>query len=91
MTTETKSTTYIVQTAAACMPSSCWGRYGKVAVLEVDAGLERVAMISARSRGCRRVVALWDRRHVGGDRSAFAVARRDAEELAARLNAGEEE
>lgn len=29
---------YIVQSAAACMPSSCKGRYRRVAVLEVEDG-----------------------------------------------------
>jgi hypothetical protein len=27
---------FIVMTAAANMPNSCWGRYGKVAVVETD-------------------------------------------------------
>lgn len=90
--THTKNTKpethYIVQTAAACMPASCWGHYGKVAVLEVDAGVERVAMISERARGCHRVVEVWDRQHMGepNGRSAFYLALAAARELAAKLN-----
>jgi hypothetical protein len=85
--TQMSKTHYIVQTAAANMPNSCWGRYGRVAVLEVDSGLDSVSMISARARGCRRVVETWERRHIGStDRSAFFRALAEAEALAAELN-----
>ena len=84
---EKKMTHYIVQTASAKMPNSCWGRYGKVAVLEVDAGLQSVAMISERARGCRRIVALWDRLHIGStDRSAFWAAHAEAVDMCGKLN-----
>ncbi len=81
------NTHYIVQTAAAHMPNSCWGNYGKVAVLEVDEGVEQVAMISERARGCHRIVSLWDRLNIGKtDRCAFRQAIKEAEEEAAILN-----
>jgi len=80
--------THIVKTARAEMPGSCWGRYGRVAVLEVEPDVADVAMISARARGVRRIVRLWDRRHVGGPRSAFTVALREATALRAELNRG---
>lgn len=80
-------THYIVQTAAAHMPNSCWGRYGKVAVLEVDSGLERVSMISERAIGCHRVVSLWDRKHIGTtERAAFQTCVRLANAEATVLN-----
>ena len=61
---------YIVQTAAARMPASCWGRYRRAAVLEIDlsalpSGRTAPAMISTRARGVSRVVQTWERLHVG--------------------------
>jgi hypothetical protein len=72
---------YIVMTARAPMPSSCWGKYGRVAVIEMDddwLAVERMramlqgrrppirpAMISERARGVVRVVATWERLNIG--------------------------
>jgi len=79
---------FIVQHAAAQMPQSCWGIYRRVAVLEVEDGVERVAMISERARGVVRVVTTWERCNVGtSSRCAFARALTEAEELANALNA----
>jgi hypothetical protein len=79
---------FIVQTAAACMPNSCWGRYGRVAVLELEPGATSAAMISERARGVRRVVETWERLNIGTtDRCAFARALTEAEAMAAKLNA----
>jgi len=87
--THTTHTHYIVQSATACMPSSCWGRYARLAVLEVDADLTHVSMISDRARGCHRVVRTWERLNVGKtDRCAYGRAEREAEALAAALNGG---
>ena len=87
-TTNNTQTHFIVQDAAAFMPSSCWGVYRRVAVLEVDAPSKRVAMISTRARGCHRVVKTWERLNVGKtDRCAFNRAYAEAEKLAAELNA----
>lgn len=81
-------TKYIVQTAAETMPGGCWGRYCRVAVLEVDEGIDRASMISPRARGVRRVVATWERCHVGRtSRCASERALAAARELAASLNA----
>ena len=80
-------THYIAKTATAQMPNSCWGRYGKVGVIEVEDGVEDVAMISDRARGVIRVVEVWDRQFWGkSNRCAFAIACREAEGLAANLN-----
>jgi hypothetical protein len=78
----------IVMTAAARMPSSCWGRYGRIAVVEVEDDFDgRPAMISDRARGVVRVVETWERRRVGKtDRCAFRRALAEAEALCASLN-----
>ena len=80
-----KATEFIVMTAAAAMPASCRGRYGRVAVCEVEKGMWP-KMISARARGMVRIVSLADKLHIGGDRSAYAKALEDAERLARGLN-----
>jgi hypothetical protein len=78
---------FIVMTAAACMPGSCWGRYGKIAVVELEPGtIERPKMISAHARGIVKVVALWDRCHWGGRYSAAGVAQAAAQDLCDDLN-----
>jgi hypothetical protein len=80
---------FIVKTAAARMPTSCWGRYGHVAVIELYPGFETCAMISERARGVKRIVARWDRQHHGTTgRSAFQTALREAQALASQLNYG---
>lgn len=81
-------THFIVQTAAAFMPSSCWGKYGKVAILEVEEGIDSVKMISARARGVVRVVRVYDRLSKGKtDRCAFNRALIACQAEAAALNA----
>lgn len=68
------------------MPSSCWGRYINVAVIETD-GRERVAMISPRARGVRRIVSYEGKLHDGKtSRSASGRALAKARALAAELN-----
>lgn len=88
-TTATPAPKFVVMQAAACMPNSCWGRYRKVAVVEITDGFKgRPAMISARAKGVARVVALWDKQSVGKTaRCAFRQALAAAEALCARLNA----
>lgn len=80
------TTEFVIQTAAANMPNSCWGRYIRVAVLEVEKGTTP-KMISSRARGVVRVVRTWEKCHDGGSRSASARALKEARELAASLNA----
>ena len=88
MTTENTTTTYIVQTAAAKMPNSCWGQYRRVAVMEIITGTQP-AMISKRARGVVRVVATWEKCNVGRtERCAYERALSEAYELAHQLNAG---
>ena len=78
---------YIVKSSRAKMPSSCWGHYGRVALLKVEAGIERVSMISPRARGVIEVVKTWEKLHLGKtERCAFERALREAENMAAALN-----
>jgi len=87
-TTSSAPSSYIVQTAAAPMPNSCWGVYRRVAVLEVEPGVDHVAMISDRARGVRRVVRTWEARNVGTTpRCAYERALAEAESLAEHLTA----
>lgn len=80
---------YIIQCASAQMPSTCWGRYRRIAVLEVEPGIDRVSMISERARGCIRVVRTWERLHCGKtERDAYSRAWREAEQLIEQLKAG---
>ena len=52
---------YIIKISAAKMPSSVRAPYKRIAVLEVEDGVTKIAMISPRARGVRRVVQVWDR------------------------------
>lgn len=81
---------YKIQSAAANMPSSCWGHYKRIGLLEVDSADADPAMISDRARGVVRVVRTWERLHVGtSERCAFERAWREAETLKAQLEAEE--
>ena len=79
---------YIVKVSAANMPNSCWGRYVRVGVVELEPGFEgEPTQLSSRAKGVRRVVETWERQHMGStDRCSAARAIAAAEELAARLN-----
>jgi len=78
---------FIIQTAAAKMPQSCWGTYKRVAVLEVEDGVETVAMISSRARGVVEIVQTWEKLNVGStSQCAFQKALAEAKELTAELN-----
>jgi len=86
-TTKTNTTKYIVMTATASMPASCWGRYRRVAVVELEAGFDEMPkMISPRARGISRIVRIWESLNVGlTKRCAYRVALAEAEGLAAKL------
>ena len=81
---------YTILTASANMPLSCWGRYARIAVVELEPGFDgRPAMISERARGVSRIVETWERLHVGStDRCAYARAMAAAEELLGTLEHG---
>ena len=79
---------FVVMTASAKMPTSCWGRYGRVALVRVQPG--------CRAPGCIRdtktaaVLETWERCHVGGPRSAFGRAVAQAEAKVAEAQAIED-
>ena len=82
---------FIVKDSAAQMPAACWGRYRRVAVLEVEDRVKDdrdVKAISENARGVLRVVETWERLRDGStERCAFMRALREAQEVAATLNA----
>lgn len=83
---------YIIRVSAANMPNSCWGRYVRTAVLEVDPGINSVPAIDARCRGVVRIVACFGPSNVG--RTARAADVRDyaaCEKILAEQEAKEEE
>lgn len=83
----TRLTEFIVMTASAKMQSSVYARYGRVAVCEVEVGV-RPKRISERAKGMVRIVSLRNRLYagLGGPRTAYAIAKADAERLCAGLN-----
>ncbi len=56
---------YIIKVSCAKMPSSVKAPYKKIALIEVEHGVQSVKMISARARGVKRIIAVWDRRFSG--------------------------
>lgn len=77
-----------VLTASARMPGSCWGRYGKVAVVKLTEGYvaqgKRPVMISDRAEGVEKVIYVEDRLHRGygpGPNTAFTKALREAKQF----------
>jgi hypothetical protein len=91
--TETSKTTLVVMTKAAHMPNSCWGRYTRVGLVEVDpsklpAGETTPRMLSDRARGVVRVVRTWEKCFDGSsDRCAASRALKAAQKLKAELMA----
>lgn len=88
-------TAYIVMDSAAKMPSSCWGSYRRVAVLEVRRDPQGRALrphaIDARARGVVRIVRTWERLREGTThRSVYQRALEAASALQARLTAQSE-
>ena len=84
------NTEFIVMSASAQMPASNrFGRYGKVALCEVEKGVTP-KMISQRARGMVRIVDLRDRLFWGtSSRCAFQKALAELKARAAELNNAE--
>lgn len=77
-------THYIVMSSWAKMPTSCWGRYRRVALLEVEKEYDLVSMISERARGVVRIIKTWEKCHYGrggSGRCAYSRACTEAVEL----------
>lgn len=73
------------------MPAHCWGRYGKIAVVEIDGrqydeGQDCPRMISKRAKGIKKIVWMRRKLHWGGNRSAMALALDEVYHLAQVLN-----
>ena len=86
------SSQYMILIRSAKMPSSCWGKYGKVAVVEIEEGFDKEPkMISERARGVKRIVELWDRVHIGkGVRDEMSQVLKEAKELKGELESSNE-
>ena len=81
---------YITQIASAQKPSSCKGKYIRIAVLEVNEGVQRASMISEKSRDIVRIVRIWEMVNVGTTpRAANHRVMAEAQKLAETLNQGE--
>lgn len=77
---------YQIRESSAAMPSSCWGRYVHVAVVEVVSPDHIPHEISTRDSAVVRVVREWSRCHDGTtERSASGRAWTEARELLATL------
>lgn len=77
---------YVVLDSSANMPVSCWGKYRRVAVVEVRDGATP-SMISERAKGVKKIVKLWDNLNVGRTgRCAYRRALSEAVSMADDLN-----
>jgi hypothetical protein len=84
-------TEFIIIDSSAKMPSTCWGRYRRIGVLEIEAGA-RVSRIDARPRKVRRIVEIYDRLRYGAtERSAYRIALAKAKALVSELEAESQE
>jgi hypothetical protein len=70
------------------MPSSCWGRYGNVAVVELAPGTTKMpSRIDERFKSIKSIRHYWDRLHVGKtQRGEFQQALAEAEQIVKELN-----
>ena len=59
-----KTETHAVISSADSIPGD-WGSYRRIGLVELDESGKIPCMISARARGCRRVVRTWDRLNNG--------------------------
>jgi hypothetical protein len=84
---ERMNTEYVVKVSKAAMPSSCWGRYVHVAVMEVEKGTFPT-MISERARGVVRIIYVSRNLFEGSsNRCAAAKAIAAAEKFCDEQNA----
>ena len=78
----TKNTKLIIKISQEKMPSSCWGKYGRVAVMEMEVDAPFPAMISSRTRGCVKIHRVWNKLFWGtSERCAFRRAVEAARQL----------
>lgn len=85
---ESNMTHFIVMTSSASMPSSCWGRYRNVAIVEVDKGYEPPSIDSRNKR--IHSIQHFGPKFVGyTDRCAYNRTLHKAEAEVAELNSEE--
>jgi hypothetical protein len=82
---------WIVMTAAAHMPSSCWGRYRKIALVELMGSWDFNAgtlpqTIDVRSKKIRRVVQMGSHSVGSTPRAAYQRTLAEAERRVQQLN-----
>lgn len=82
--------TFVVMSSCEQMPSSCWGEYRHIAVVQLTSHEhEAPAMISYRPKSVKAIPATWRKLSVGTtDRCAFQVALNAAKSTATRLALG---
>lgn len=82
-------TKFVLRTSCAQMPVSCWGRYMRIGIMEVEEHYTPT-MISDRPKQVVRVVETWERLHVGVNaphgRCAYSKAYKQAQSVLSRLN-----
>jgi hypothetical protein len=79
---------FIVMTAKAKMPSSCWGTYKRIAVVECDSN-NLPKQINPKHKSVKRIMQKWERLNVGRtNRCAYQIALVEAIELCEQLNKG---
>jgi hypothetical protein len=79
---------FVVVESSAQMPSSCWGRYSRIGIVEMRRAGNIPAALWTHGRGIVRVVSTWERMHVGKtSRCASERAWAKACALAERLDA----
>ncbi len=59
-----KTETHAVISSADSIPGD-WGSYRRIGLVELDGSGKTPCMISARARGCKRVIQTWDRLNNG--------------------------
>ena len=59
-----KTETHAVISSADSIPGN-WGSYRRIGLVELDGSGITPCMISARAKGCKRVIQTWDRLNDG--------------------------
>lgn len=78
---------YVIAEASARVPSSCWGRYRRIAVVAVPPHVAFPSAIDERRRDVIEIDMIWERLHVGKtDRDAYTRGYRAAQERCKQLN-----
>lgn len=82
-----RKTRLVIVSKCAKMPSSCWGKYRRVALMRVTHEW-RNTMISPRAKGVVEVVCTWEKLNYGKtNRCAYRRAMIEADALREKLEA----